>query len=119
MSTWHTAEAATPELMMVDLATDSVPFAESREVAVRDTDELASADVVVAFTERADSPYGRGGRHVEMGMALALGKHVICVGFQENIFYTLPGVEQASKWGFAVYAILQSLQLKKEARRDG
>lgn len=40
---------------------------------------------------RIDS--GRGGRHVEFGLALGLGKRVIVIGHQENLFHHLPQVE--------------------------
>ena len=30
-----------------------------------------------------------GGRHVELGYALALGKHVVHIGQQENIFHSI------------------------------
>lgn len=40
----------------------------------------------------------RGGRHVEFGMAIALGKRAIVVGSQENVFHLLPGVEVYATW---------------------
>lgn len=55
-------------------------------------EDIRAADVVVAFTEPADSPYSRGGRHVELGYALALRKPVVILGPVENIFCALPWV---------------------------
>jgi hypothetical protein len=36
---------------------------------------------------------GRGGRHVEFGYAMALGKRLIVVGHRENLFHEHPTVE--------------------------
>lgn len=64
-----------------------------------DFDDVASADVVISFTEKPRSNLGtRGGRHVEHGIALALGKHVIVVGYRENLFHWLPVVTFAETW---------------------
>lgn len=52
-----------------------------------DIADIRDADVFVAFTEHPDSPFGRGGRHVEAGHAMALGKEICVVGPVENIFY--------------------------------
>ena len=56
-----------------------------------DINDLTSADTLVAFTEAMRTPT-RGGRHVEFGMALALGKRLIVVGGAENLFYHAPAV---------------------------
>lgn len=68
-------------------ATASARFAEEDWV------DLVAADVFIAFTEAPGAPgRGRGGRHVELGAALALRKTVIVVGPRENIFAFLPQV---------------------------
>jgi len=55
--------------------------------------DLEDSNAMIAFTEPPNSPRGRGGRHVELGYALAyqeygaassFGIHV--VGFRENVF---------------------------------
>lgn len=58
-------------------------------VGQHDVDDLKAADVVVSFTGGG----GKGGRHVEYGMGLALGKRLIVVGPRENVFHALPDVE--------------------------
>lgn len=60
--------------------------------AVIDAEDVSGADVVVSFTELPNAG-GRGGRHVEFGMAVALGKRCVVVGYRENLFHHLPGVE--------------------------
>ena len=50
-------------------------------------------DVLVAFSERPLSRDDvRGGRHVELGVALAVGKPVVLVGKPEHVFHSHPGV---------------------------
>jgi hypothetical protein len=59
-----------------------------------DLDDLDAADWVVSFTGGG----GKGGRHVELGYALARGKRVFVVGPRENVFHTLPVVEHFRSW---------------------
>ena len=75
--------------------------------AVEDYDDLAKADCVISFTEPARTGPTRGGRHVEFGIALALGKRVVVVGHRENVFHALPAVEFYPSWAqaFAAMAI--------------
>lgn len=64
--------------------------------AIEDIDDLSRADCLVSFTEqpsRGVAWSARGGRHVELGIALASGKRVCIVGPRENVFHHLPQVE--------------------------
>lgn len=54
--------------------------------------------VMAEELNRAAGRASRGGRHVEFGMALALGKRVIVVGPRENVFHLLPEVEVHVNW---------------------
>lgn len=56
-----------------------------------DFEDLAAADIVISFTSVEGG--GKGGRHVEFGMGLALEKRSIVVGPRENVFHCCPGVE--------------------------
>jgi hypothetical protein len=55
--------------------------------------DVAGADVLVAYNPETWARTGTGGRHVELGFALALGKLVLVVGARTNIFHHLAGVE--------------------------
>lgn len=73
---------------------------DSAECARIDFDEVTAADIVISFTE-APGPIqgrGRGGRHVEFGIALGLGTRCIVVGHRENVFHHLPQVEFYESW---------------------
>jgi len=67
-----------------------------------DIADVTSADLLIAFTEPPRSSASRGGRHVELGLALDLGIDVLVVGFRENIFCWLPQVEFAATWADAL-----------------
>ena len=68
--------------------------AEYREQhSVIDMGDVEVAECVISFTEEPRSCRGRGGRHVEFGMAAAWGKRLIVVGHRENVFHHLPLVE--------------------------
>jgi hypothetical protein len=61
--------------------------------AVEDLEDVVAAECVISFTEEPRSSLTRGGRHVEFGLALGLGKRLIVVGPRENVFHCLPQVE--------------------------
>lgn len=65
------------------------------ECARIDFAEVQAADIVISFTEAPGEKVGRGrgGRHVEFGIALGLRKRCIVVGYRENVFHFLPQVE--------------------------
>lgn len=72
--------------------------------ATEDVADVLAADTLVAFTEEPRSGNSRGGRHVELGIALGSGKHVIIVGPRENVFCWLPLVEWYPDWTHLVVA---------------
>ena len=82
--------------------------------AQADIDDLMAADMVVSFTS-ADGG-GKGGRHVEFGLALGLGKRLILVGPRENVFHTLPQVEHYPDWPHLVMAWAGSSRAAGAAR---
>ena len=75
---------------------ESLSARQKQYAALRNSDDLESAGVAIAFTEHPPMPPGseRGGRHVDFGYALAVCKRVIVCGPRENIAYWHPKVEQ-------------------------
>lgn len=77
-----------------DIPTVDVAEDKAAEFAQYDFEDLHNADRVLVFTEEPGfkGPRGRGGRHVELGLALAWGKAVDVIGHRENVFCYLPQV---------------------------
>lgn len=62
------------------------------EIAKLDETDVERADILVCFSEPFGSANTGGGRHTEVGMALALGKTVIICGPLEQVFHWHPDV---------------------------
>lgn len=63
--------------------------ARARQCAEYDIADIYKSHCVISFTESRNSGYTSGGRHVEFGIALALGKTCYIVGPLENVFHHL------------------------------
>lgn len=62
--------------------------------AVMDFEDVKRADVLMAFSDKRGRLNTGGGRHVEYGIAMALGKRIMVVGPRgEHVFHAWPGVE--------------------------
>ena len=57
-----------------------------------DLDDVARADLLLALNPADWTEKGTGGRHVEFGYALALGKLIVMAGTPSNIFHFLSRV---------------------------
>ena len=66
--------------------------AQGRQFAQDDYEDVTAARFMVAYNPEEDYRTGRGGRHVELGIALAQAKPVLLVGGRENIFHWHTGV---------------------------
>lgn len=66
---------------------------ERERFAQEDISDVLNCDAMVSLMEQPRSD-GRGGRHVEFGMALALDKKLIIIGPRETVFHHLPEVLQ-------------------------
>jgi len=71
-----------------------------RLLASKDREDIERAEAFVLFAD--SSRDSGGGRHVEFGIALALGKRVIVVGEIENLFQCLAEVEVVTSWDEAL-----------------
>lgn len=60
--------------------------------ALKDVKEVSESDVLVYLSEKEDNTWGRGGRHVEFGIAVGLDKTIYVIGPMENLFHYLPPV---------------------------
>jgi hypothetical protein len=70
-----------------------VKFDESERIgALRCLVDIARADALVLVNLSQVHRSGTGGRHVETGIALTLGKPVIVLGDRENVFHHLGAV---------------------------
>jgi len=67
--------------------------------------DIRMCDTIVVFTESPRSTRTRGGRHVELGIALGFNKHIMVVGPRENIFCWLPEIEYYPYWSEAALSV--------------
>ena len=81
---------------------DVIPVDDLARFAREDLEDIEAADLIVCFTEAPRSGPARGGRHVEMGYALARGIPILTVGYRENVFYCLPEISFVLDWNDAV-----------------
>ena len=94
-SSWLDSAASAPETSRAADADAAVRLA---AIARQDMQDIVAADVVVVFNPPEACHVGRGGRHVETGYALALGKRVVVVGARGNVFHWLPEVTVLADW---------------------
>lgn len=66
--------------------------------AREDLEDIEMSDILIAFTEQPRTGPTRGGRHVELGYALARGITVYVVGPRENLFCWLDDVVHFDDW---------------------
>lgn len=66
--------------------------AERQRFALEDFEDVKNADWCISLTETPRNN-SRGGRHVEFGMAIALGQRLTVIGPRETVFHHLPNVE--------------------------
>ena len=79
---------------------------EARTCALDDLADIDEAEALVLWNPQRFHGQGRGGRHVELGYALALGKRVLIVGDRENVFHSHPLVELYPDWPDAFAALM-------------
>lgn len=96
-STWHDQHEQEESAPLDQLNSEPDRVA---KYARLDIDDLRAADTVISFTGQQST----GGRHVELGLAIAMDKRLIVVGPREHVFHALPQVEHYRTWrGLASY----------------
>lgn len=80
---------------------EETPYAVAAQM---DLDDIDFADALIVFTETTDVGYLSGGRHVELGYALAKDKTIVLVGPRENVFCWLPQVSRLTNADDAIVA---------------
>ena len=93
-------------------------YQESVRFAVEDYNDVVDADYLVIFTDPPRTTT-RGGKHVEVGIALGSGMPVYMVGTEiENIFYYLPCITRFPTFddllAFLEQEAIYELQLEEE-----
>lgn len=78
-----------------------------QKFAREDYRDVIMSDLLIAFTEPPRSNASRGGRHVELGIALGTMKRVWIVGPRENIFCWLEDVRQFDTFDDAIKALAE------------
>lgn len=75
----------------------------ARICGLHDVEDVRRAHTLISFTDPPDfkSPRGRGGLHVEWGLAIAWDKRLILVGHRVHVFHHLPQIEFYATWGQA------------------
>lgn len=81
----------------VGVPDDRIPVADQANFAQEDLREIRQADMFLVFTDKPGRGGSRGGKHVEMGFALAIGKPIVIIGPLENIFYSWASVQKDSR----------------------
>ena len=78
---------------------------EWQALAAVDCEDVQRATWFIGFSDPPELRHGMA-RHVEYGMAVALGRRVIVVGEREHIFHRLPDVAVVEDWGEALRLLL-------------
>lgn len=96
---------------------DSISQADLIKYANIDITEIRHCDTFLFMSEDPLKGTPRGGRHVEFGYALALGKRIVVYGPKENIFHYLPNeVVHFDTW-FGVVDYLHEVKRHVTSRR--
>lgn len=88
-----------------------------QKFAQEDFRDVMMSDLLIAFTEPPRSSASRGGRHVELGIALGMMKRVWIVGPRENIFCWLEDVRHFPTWDECLSKLWQETRLHEMKTR--
>ncbi len=87
-----------------------------RECSVIDLEDIRAADVFVLVNPEEFAKSGTGGRHVELGYALGIGKPVVVFGERTNVFHSIPQVRHSEEDFPLEQAVKEAYHLRKQGR---
>jgi nucleoside 2-deoxyribosyltransferase len=87
-----------------------------RECAAMDLEDISGADVFVVVNPAEFADNGTGGRHVELGYALGIGKPVVVFGERTNVFHSIPQVRHSEEDFPLEQAVKEAYHLRKQGR---
>ena len=73
--------------------------------AYEDFRDVILCELFISFTEQPRSGFSRGGRHVELGIAMGTMKRIWIVGPRENLFCWHEDVRQFDTWDDCLLAL--------------
>jgi nucleoside 2-deoxyribosyltransferase len=115
VSTWLDEKEDEPEKCQVSDFTSEY----LQTIAIRDVNELHKADGIIVDT--IDST-PRGGREVELGVMLGLGRPIVVIGPRRNVFHFLPmsQVDHFDTWEefFAYLSAMLSIMVLEKVRSN-
>lgn len=85
--------------------------------ALEDYRDVASANLVISFTEEPRTTNSRGGRHVEFGIALGQLKRCWVVGPRENIFHWLENVRVFESFADVLSQLISETRTPQDAQQ--
>lgn len=88
----HTITSTWVDQVELEMYRDSDPRVWER-AAVKDVHEVMESDALIYLSEVEENEWGRGGRHVEFGVALGLEIPIFVIGPKENLFHFCPRVQ--------------------------
>ena len=87
-------EVTSSWLVVDDDSADGLPTSleGADKYARADLNDVEAADMLVAINPKEFANAGTGGRHVELGYAIARGKQIVLFGERSNIFHSLSNI---------------------------
>lgn len=108
-SRWLTDQQPQINGLIEDNETDSLT------VQTNDLEDIDAADVLVVFSPKKAFGNSTGGRHVELGYALAKKKKIVLVGYRENVFHWNPAV-LCVRTEEALFKLLKNFEKNKDIK---
>jgi hypothetical protein len=102
-----------------DLGLSAYTDYERRSLALRDEEDVRNAVDGVILIAESPGRFVPGGKHVETGMAIALGRSVYVLGQKENVFHWHPLVKVFRTEGELVAHLESQLHSESLSRCQG